>query len=99
MPRTTSYYGRKLGAIVTERREGTVSEVSIGSVRRFTASGQAKGAGLLPKVILAGHDGRQVAELLRQLLFESASRDDFDNALSLVLACSGFSPIDDANAV
>jgi hypothetical protein len=91
MPRTTSYYGRKLGAIVTDR-EGTDSEVSIGSVRRFTTSGQAKGAGLLPKVILAGHDGRQVAELLRQLLLENASRDDFDNALSLVLACSGFSP-------
>jgi hypothetical protein len=47
-----------------------------------------------PKVILAGHDGRQVAELLRQLLLENASRDDFDSALSLILACSGFSPID-----
>jgi hypothetical protein len=88
MPRTTSYYGRKLGAIVTERREGTVSEVSIG----FTTSGQAKGAGLLPKVILAGLEGRQIAELLRQLRLENASGDDFDNALSLVLACSGFSP-------
>jgi hypothetical protein len=88
MPRTTTYYGRKLGAIVTEQREGTVSEVSIGNVR----SGQAMGAGLLPKVILAGREGRQIAELLRQLRLENASGDVFDNALSLVLACSGFSP-------
>lgn len=71
MPRSTSYYGRKIGAVVHEARKGTVSSVTVGDVRRYTPSEQAlmNGATLLytPQVELVGTDAKRVALELSSL--------------------------------
>lgn len=71
MPRSTSYYGRKIGAVVHEARKGTVSRVTIGDVRRFTASEQAMMDGAVlkytPQIELTGKDAKRVALELSSL--------------------------------
>lgn len=63
MPRTTSYFGRKIGAVVIEKRKGIVSEVRVGNVYRYTASEQEMGAPLLkftPQRIFVGKEAKAI---------------------------------------
>jgi hypothetical protein len=62
--RNTNYFGRKIGAVVTEKRRGTVSSVVVGDVRRFTANEQEMGSGILkfiPKIELSGPAAKRIA--------------------------------------
>jgi hypothetical protein len=64
--RETRYYGITLGAI--EKRRGSVSSVKVGTVHRYSAEDQAKGAGLLKFTTTREVTGRDTARALARTL-------------------------------
>jgi hypothetical protein len=92
MTRTTNYYGQKIGAVVIEKRKGSVSQVSVGTIYRYTASEQGMGAPALkftPRTILCDKEAKEIARALKVLRVAQWQQNvpswdacgDFDSAL------------------
>lgn len=78
--RTTSYYGQKLGALVIEKRKGTVSSIKLGTVNRNPPVGASWTLLFTPTCELT--DATMVREIDRILMMARRQYDGTFETLS-----------------